>query len=79
MKSPSKKGRRLPIVSWREVAKALHRAGFQVIHQKGSHITFYKDDRLIVVPKHDEIKPGTLMAIIKDSGLTKERFIELLD
>jgi len=32
--------------------------------------------RRTVIPRHDEIKPGTLLDIIEQAGLTKEEFIE---
>lgn len=32
-----------------------------------------------VVPRHKEIKRGTLLKIITEAGLTKEEFLELLN
>jgi predicted RNA binding protein YcfA (HicA-like mRNA interferase family) len=34
--------------------------------------------RRVIVPKQDEIKPGTLLSIIEQAGLSKESFVELL-
>jgi predicted RNA binding protein YcfA (HicA-like mRNA interferase family) len=68
---------KLPLLSWREVVKALARAGFRVARQKGSHIILVKDDVAVPVPKHDEIKRGLLIEIISEAGLTKEEFLEL--
>ncbi|HEY4699506.1 MAG TPA: type II toxin-antitoxin system HicA family toxin [Nitrososphaerales archaeon] len=72
--------RRLPSVSWREVLKALSKKGFKVIHQKGSHIVLVNLDgkRRTVVPRYKEIKPGTLLSILDQAGLTKEDFINIL-
>lgn len=60
--------------------KALGKKGFNVIRQGGSHIALASKDgkRRTVVPRHKEIKPGTLLDIIDQAGLTKEEFIELL-
>lgn len=73
---------KLPILSSRKVLKALQSAGFQVTRQSGSHIILvkYVDNKklTVVVPKHDEIAKGTLLSIIQQSGLTKEKFLELL-
>jgi len=33
----------------------------------------------VAVPRHDEIRPGTLLEIIDQMGLTKEEFLEILD
>lgn len=54
---------KLPILSARKVMKILEREGFQILRQKGSHISLYKKTRkktlLIVVPNKKEIKIGT--------------------
>jgi len=69
------------VLSWREVVKALGKRGFAVLRQHGSHISMASADgkRRTVIPRHDEIKPGTLLDIIEQAGLTKEEFIELVD
>jgi len=68
---------KLPLLSWREVVKALAGDGFRVARQKGSHIILVKDDIVVSVPKHGEIKRGLLLEIISEAGLTKEEFFEL--
>jgi predicted RNA binding protein YcfA (HicA-like mRNA interferase family) len=69
---------KLPLLSWREVVKALKKAGFQIARQKGSHLILVKDECIVPVPRHEQIKRGLLMAIIAESGLTKEEFLKLL-
>ena len=69
---------KLPLLSWREVVKALTKDGFQVTRQRGSHLILVKGERIVPVPKHEQIKKGLLMAIIEEAGLTKEEFQKLL-
>jgi predicted RNA binding protein YcfA (HicA-like mRNA interferase family) len=71
---------KLPRVSGRECAKALARAGFQVVRQKGSHILMRRDEPFaqVVVPDHRELHAGTLRDIIRDAGLMVDEFSELL-
>jgi predicted RNA binding protein YcfA (HicA-like mRNA interferase family) len=69
---------KLPLLSWHEVVKALEKAGFQIARQKGSHLILVKDECIVPVPRHEQIKRGLLMAIIAESGLTKEEFLKLL-
>jgi predicted RNA binding protein YcfA (HicA-like mRNA interferase family) len=69
---------RLPLLSWREVVKALTKAGFQVARQKGSHLILIKNEFIVPVPKHQEIKRGLLLEIIAEANLTKEEFLKLL-
>lgn len=71
----------LPRISGREVVKALHRIGYEIDRQKGSHIILRQTEyphRRIVVPDHKEVAKGTLRAIIREAGLTVEEFKELL-
>lgn len=60
------------------MVRALEKAGFTFIRQRGSHIFMAKDETVVPVPRHKEIKKGTLMAIITEAGLTKEEFLDLL-
>lgn len=72
---------KLPVVSGKDVIKALNRAGFYIHHQKDSHVTLRKKEDVkvrVVVSLHRVIKRGTLRSIIKDAGLSVEEFIELL-
>jgi predicted RNA binding protein YcfA (HicA-like mRNA interferase family) len=69
---------KLPLLSWREVVKALRKAGFQIERQRGSHLILVKDELIVPVPKQKQLKRGLLMAIIEEAGLTKEEFQKLL-
>jgi predicted RNA binding protein YcfA (HicA-like mRNA interferase family) len=72
---------KLPVVSGREVVKALAKIGYERDRQKGSHIVLRQATepyRRLTVPDHDEISKGTLRSIIRETGLTVEEFLELL-
>lgn len=66
------------LLSWREVVKTLTRARFQIERQKGSLLVLAKGERIVPVPKHEQIKKGILMAIIEEAGFTEEEFQQLL-
>ena len=70
----------LPRISGRDCVKALERAGFVVKRRRGSHIVLRRDTPFAqtVVPDHKELDRGTLRAIIRQAGLSVERFSELL-
>jgi len=73
--------RKLPILSAREVIKALSKIGYAVDHQRGSHVILRRREpphRRIAIPNYDEIPRGTLRAIISEAGLTVEQFLDLL-
>ena len=49
--------------------------------QRGSHMILVKDGHpaTLSVPDHKEVAKGTLRSLIRSSGLTVERFMELAD
>lgn len=68
-----------PVLTPRVVCKALERAGFLFVRQKGSHRIYIKGNLGVTVPYHNkDLKPKTLKHIIKQSGMDVEQFIELL-
>lgn len=72
---------KLPILSGVEVVKALVKIGYEIDHQTGSHLILRhkeKPHRRLTVPKHKEVAKGTLRAIIRQAGLTRKEFLELL-
>ncbi len=66
---------RLP---YREVARRLRAAGFEVVGQRGSHVKFMKADgggvRTAIVPRHREVAVGTLRSILRQAGLDAGEF-----
>jgi predicted RNA binding protein YcfA (HicA-like mRNA interferase family) len=73
---------KLPSVSGERVIRALKRAGFAELRQKGSHVSLEKRTSEIVLrtvaPRHSVLAKGTLADILKQSGLTVDEFLELL-
>jgi predicted RNA binding protein YcfA (HicA-like mRNA interferase family) len=70
---------KLPIVSGADVVRTLERLGFVVARQKGSHIVMRKGSAGCVVPKHRELKIGTLAGLLKQAGISQEAFVEALN
>jgi len=69
---------KLPVLSGEELTKLLFKAGFYKIRQKGSHVSLKKGEFKTVVPLHNELARGTLLGILKQCGLSRKDFIELL-
>ena len=66
----------------KKVIKLLNKIGFEVVRQRGSHVILkHPDGRVTVVPVHsgEDIGRGLLSKIIKDTRMTREQFLELLD
>jgi len=68
------------VFSGREVVKALHRIGFVIDHQRGSHVFLHNLEKniSIVVPNHKEVKKGTLNSILKKINITIKDLKELV-
>ena len=72
---------KLPSISGMKVVKTLSKIGYEIDHQTGSHIILRNTNypyRRITVPNHKNLGKGTLRAIIKQSGLSKDEFVKLL-
>jgi predicted RNA binding protein YcfA (HicA-like mRNA interferase family) len=73
---------KLPHPSAEEIIRLLSRNGFLIVGRKGSHIRLKKkaqaETRIVIVPNHGEIAPGTLLSIIRQSGIDREEFLKQL-
>jgi predicted RNA binding protein YcfA (HicA-like mRNA interferase family) len=69
---------KIPGLSGEDLIKALKKAGFHFVRQRGSHISLENGPYRTVVPLHDELSRGTLLAILKQCGLSKEELLKLL-
>ncbi|MFA4904254.1 MAG: type II toxin-antitoxin system HicA family toxin [Desulfobaccales bacterium] len=72
---------KLPVVSGRQLVKALANVGYLFDHQQGSHIILRHKSpphRRLTIPDHKEIAKGTLRQIIRESGLSSTELIQLL-
>jgi len=69
---------RLRVLSGREVCRILAEHGFSEVRRRGSHVAMQKrfegSTVTVPVPDHDELKRGTLMSIIRQSGLPRTLF-----
>ena len=69
---------KLRTLSGRDVIRILSQNGFAEVRRRGSHVVMQK--RLpgttitVPVPDHDELRTGTLLAIIRQSRLARTLF-----
>lgn len=66
------------VYSSRQIVKALQRAGFHPVSQKGSHLKlrgFGKGKlQTVIVPLHKEVAPGTFQSILNQADMSWEEF-----
>jgi predicted RNA binding protein YcfA (HicA-like mRNA interferase family) len=69
---------RLRVLSGREACAILAQHGFVEVRRRGSHVVMQKraegTTTTVPVPDHDELRVGTLLSIIRQSGLPRSLF-----
>jgi predicted RNA binding protein YcfA (HicA-like mRNA interferase family) len=69
---------KLRILSGREVCQILGKHGFKEVRRRGSHIVMQRRTEsttiTVPVPNHSELKTGTLLSIIRQSGISRSEF-----
>jgi len=67
----------LPGINHQAAVRAFEKAGYVVVRQSG-HIIMRKGQTILVIPRHNPIKPHTMGALVVASGLTIDGFRALL-
>jgi predicted RNA binding protein YcfA (HicA-like mRNA interferase family) len=69
---------KLRTLSGKEVCAILRKHGFEEVRQRGSHISMQKKLEgttvTVPVPNHATLRIGTLLAIIRQSGVARQEF-----
>jgi predicted RNA binding protein YcfA (HicA-like mRNA interferase family) len=69
---------KLRVLSGREVCHILERHGFTEVRRRGSHVVMQRRDDAgtvtVPVPDHVELRVGTLLSIIRQSGVPRGEF-----
>jgi predicted RNA binding protein YcfA (HicA-like mRNA interferase family) len=69
---------KLRVLSGREACEILARHGFAEVRRRGSHIVMQKKlaggSITVPVPDHEELRVGTLRAVIRQSGISRSEF-----
>ena len=70
--------KKYPLLTPDEVISALSKKGFKFKSQRGSHAKYSNDQRITVIPMHDEVARGTLKSILRQAGIELDEFLKLL-
>ena len=63
---------KLPSISGKKLVRILEKRGFQVVRQRGNHVSLQKGAYKTIVPLHNDLSKGTLLGILKQCGLSKD-------
>ena len=69
---------KLRVLSGRDACRILEKHGFREVRRRGSHVVMqHRTDAgtvTVPVPDHPELAIGTLLSIIRQSGITRTEF-----
>ena len=69
---------KLRVLSGREVCALLAMFGFVEVRRRGSHVVMQRRSpegtTTVPVPDHDEVRIGTLLSILRQSGVPRRDF-----
>jgi len=69
---------KLRVFSGRDVCKILEKHGFHEVRRRGSHVVMQRQTDAgtvtVPVPDHPELAIGTLLSIIRQSGVARTEF-----
>jgi len=68
---------KLPGVNHLVAVRALEKAGFRIMRQ-GKHVVMSDGARFLTIPRHNPVNAITMAGIVRDAGLTIEKFKKLL-
>jgi predicted RNA binding protein YcfA (HicA-like mRNA interferase family) len=68
---------RLPGVNHLDAVRALGKIGFWIARQ-GKHIIMTDGTRVLTIPRHNPVNANTMGNIVRDAGLTNDKFRRLL-
>jgi predicted RNA binding protein YcfA (HicA-like mRNA interferase family) len=69
---------KIPGVNHLNAVRALEKAGFSIVRQGKKHIVMSDGTRFLTAPRKNPINAFTLGGIVKDAGLTVDKFKKLL-
>lgn len=73
---------KFPVISGKEAAKALNKAGFECISQRGSHLKLRRitvgGKQTVIVPLRQIIRTGTMKSILRQAHMNIEELEDLL-
>jgi len=69
---------KLRVLSGQQVCRIMERHGFNEVRRRGSHVVMQRRTKegsvTVPVPDHAELALGTLLAIIRQSGIARSVF-----
>ena len=69
---------KLPGVNHQQAIRALEKAGFRLARHGAKHTVMSDGVRFVTIPRHNPVNAFTMAGIVRDAGLTIDKFKKLL-
>jgi predicted RNA binding protein YcfA (HicA-like mRNA interferase family) len=69
---------KLPGVNHLQAVRVLEKSGFEIVRQGKKHIVMSDGTRFLTSPRNNPINAFTMGGIVRDAGLTIDKFRKLL-
>jgi len=69
---------KLPGVNHLQAVRVLEKFGFEIVRQGRKHIVMSDGTRFLTIPRSNPINAFTMGGIVKDAGLSIDKFRKLL-
>jgi predicted RNA binding protein YcfA (HicA-like mRNA interferase family) len=68
-----------PVLKSRQVVRALEKAGFVQVRQRGSHLRLKRGNLAVTIPMHPgDLPPNVLRSILRQAQMSLEEISDLL-
>lgn len=71
-------GSKYPVLKPIDVIKGLEHFGFTFVSQKGSHMKYAYNGKVVIIPNHSEVAKGTLKSILNMAQIDLDTFLKVL-
>jgi len=71
-------GSKYPVLSPKDIIKALEKFGFEYVSQKGSHMKYSNGENVVIIPNHSEVAKGTLKSILTMANVSLDEFLKVI-
>lgn len=69
---------KIPGINHLRAVRALEKAGFTIVREGKKHIVMSDGMRFLTIPRNNPVNAFTMGGIVKDAGLTIEKFKKFL-
>jgi len=71
-------GSKYPVLSPKDIIKALEKFVFEYVSQKCRNMKYSKGENVVIIPNHSEVAKGTLKSILTMANVSLDEFLKVI-